>query len=187
MKRSPNKNIPNILSIFRIILVPFFAYAFLSLKNIPLSCIIYILAGLTDVIDGYIARKYDLISKLGTVLDPIADILLRLTVTATLAVSGLSFMWLIFGVLLLKEIFMILGSILLYRHNNIVAPARWYSKVAGTYLFIVILIMLVFHNIFNDGVQMILAFSALGVWILAFIGYVVHYQEMLRKGFSKSK
>ena len=182
------KNIPNILSIFRIILVPFFVYAFLGLENIPLACGIYILAGLTDVIDGHIARKYNLITKLGIVLDPIADILLRLTAMATIAISGLSFMWIVFWILLAKEILLVLGVIFLkLKDRNIVAPAMWYSKVAGVYSFAVVLTLLSCQDILHKEAQIALAFSALAFWVFTLIGYIFNYKDVWKNGRGETK
>ena len=68
-------NFPNLLTTIRIILVPLFIYIFFSpmKNNILYGTIILFIIGLTDILDGYIARKYNMITKLGTILDPIAD------------------------------------------------------------------------------------------------------------------
>jgi len=176
------KNLPNILSIFRIILVPIFVYVFLWKENIPLACGIYILAGLTDVIDGYIARKWNLITKLGTVLDPLADKLLQLTATATIAYSGLTFMWIVFSILLIKEILMVIGGIMLYKRKDVVVPSVWYGKVSSAYLFSVALIILACRDILPENIQIALAFSALAFGVFAWIGYMLNFRAVLKKG-----
>ena len=181
------KNIPNILSVFRIILVPIFAYIFLGLNNIPLACGVYILAGLTDIIDGYIARKFNFITRLGTVLDPIADKLLQLTVTASLAISGLNFMWLVFGILLLKEILMMIGGLFLYKKKDIIVPSVWYGKVSSAYLFIVALILILWRNIIPIEIQFALIFSCLGFGIFAWIGYMLKFKAIFKKGPKKNE
>jgi cardiolipin synthase len=66
-------NIPNILTLFRLFLIPIFILLFFSniFNYLFYSVLIFLVAGITDILDGYIARKYSLITKLGTVLDPL--------------------------------------------------------------------------------------------------------------------
>jgi len=176
------KNLPNILSCFRIMLVPFFVWAFLGLGNIPLACSIYVLAGLTDIIDGYIARKYNLITKMGIVLDPLADKLLQLTVTATIAISGIAFMWVVFGILFIKEVLMSVGTFLLNKRKDVVVPAVWYGKVSSAYLFIVAFVILAFRQHLHENILIALAFSALSLCVFAFIGYMLNFRAIVKKG-----
>jgi len=176
------KNIPNILSCFRIILVPFFVWAYLGLGNIPLACAIYVLAGATDVIDGFIARKFNLITKVGMVLDPLADKLLQLTATATIAISGIAFMWVVFGILLIKEILMVIGGIMLYRRKDVVVPAVWYGKVSSMYLFIVAFIIIACKQFLHEDILVALASSALAFSVFAWIGYMLNFKAAFKKG-----
>ena len=90
-------NIPNILTIFRIVLVPIYLLIFFSdLPNkVLLAGLVFILAGVTDVLDGYIARKNNLITKLGTVLDPFADKLMSFTVLLSFTIAGFIPAWII--------------------------------------------------------------------------------------------
>ena len=80
MKKSPILNVPNILSLVRVILVPAFALSILLIKHDILGfiipAVIYALTALTDMLDGKIARKYNLITNFGKFMDPIADKLL---------------------------------------------------------------------------------------------------------------
>ena len=72
------KNVPNILSVIRLLLVPFFVYLFLNDFVVP-AVIVFIIAGATDVVDGYIARTFNCTSTLGKILDPLADKCLQLS------------------------------------------------------------------------------------------------------------
>jgi len=171
------KNLPNVLTVFRIILVPIFVWAFLGLGSLPIACGIYILAGATDLLDGYIARKYNLITKLGTVLDPLADKLLQLTATATLAISGLHFMWAVFGILLIKEVLMVIGGAVLYK-KGVVMPAVWYGKVYSAYLFVVVLVVILWRDVLSRGVEIGLVASAIVIGILAGVGYWVKFNKL---------
>ena len=88
-------NLPNILSIFRMCLVPVFIAVFFSGHEYahPIAACVYALAGITDVLDGIIARKFDLITKLGKVLDPLADKMMTITVFVCITSIGLIPWW----------------------------------------------------------------------------------------------
>ena len=104
-------NIPNILTLLRIILVPIYLLVFFSnLKNrVLLAGLIFILAGISDVLDGYIARKYDLITKLGSVLDPFADKMMTFAVLISFTWAKLIPSWILIA-LGIKEMLMISGG-----------------------------------------------------------------------------
>ena len=74
------KSIPNILSLVRILLIPFFLWAFLWKRSYLLSSGLLIFSGLTDLCDGYIARRFNMVTELGKVLDPVADKLTQLAI-----------------------------------------------------------------------------------------------------------
>lgn len=84
------KNIPNILTVFRLILAPVFVVVFFSgMDNAhTLALIVYIVASFTDFLDGYMARRYNLITELGKVLDPFADKVMLITVLVSLYIWG---------------------------------------------------------------------------------------------------
>ena len=83
------KNIPNILSCIRILLVFVFLFVFFVVDNIYLALLIFLIAGATDVIDGYLARRNNWITNLGKILDPVADKLMQCTVLLSLLIKGL--------------------------------------------------------------------------------------------------
>ena len=107
-------NIPNILTAIRFFLIPVFCIVYFSSINnqFMISIIIFLISGITDVLDGYIARKYDMVTKWGTLLDPLADKLMLLTVLFCLSRTHVIPIW-IFILILAKEGLMILGGLLL--------------------------------------------------------------------------
>lgn len=127
-------NIPNILTLFRIILIPVFMLVFFSPinNNLIFSISIFLLAGATDVLDGYIARKYNMITKWGMVLDPLADKLMLLTVLTCLTINKYIPIWIV-GLVAAKEIFMIISGMLLYKKDTVI-PSNIFGK-ASTLLF----------------------------------------------------
>ncbi|MTI65120.1 MAG: CDP-diacylglycerol--glycerol-3-phosphate 3-phosphatidyltransferase [Firmicutes bacterium] len=167
-------NIPNFLTTIRFILIPIFIAIFYSpmKNNIVIATYIFILAGITDVLDGYIARKYDMITKFGTVLDPLADKLMLITVLICFTDANFLPIWVIL-VVGLKEITMILGGIFLYYcGDKTVIPANKYGKVATVSFYIAIL-SIAFH--LNKIFSYALIILAVIITIIAFINYVIGF------------
>lgn len=134
------KHIPNLLSVFRIILIPFFIWQ-IGQGNMINAGIILLLSGLTDFLDGKLARRFGWITDLGKVLDPVADKL-------TQASISLSFIFLLkeyrifFAIILIKDfIMLILGGFLMKRGATI-KGAKWFGKVS-TFVFYIFMILLI--------------------------------------------
>ena len=126
-------NIPNILSLIRLILVGVFYYVF-QIPNHTLALVIFLVAGATDLLDGYIARKYNMITDLGKLLDPLADKLLLIVALFCLYSAGK--VPLLFPVLATaKELAMIIGGALLLTKRHQVVYAKVVGKVAAATFF----------------------------------------------------
>ncbi len=125
--------VPNILSYIRFLLIPVFVYCFLKAAEndrlYVLCSAILVASGLTDWLDGIIARKFDQITPLGKLLDPLADKLTCITVAICLCFK-LPFVWFLAVIYCLKESAMILGGILLIRRHKPVPGSKWFGKVA---------------------------------------------------------
>ena len=119
--------IPNILSIFRLILVPIFIWSYFYVNNI-LALTIFLLAGFTDVLDGYLARKLNAISDIGKVLDPLADKTMRLTVIASFVISNILPLWVLI-VMLIIDLMLIISSAVLFKKKYVVS-SNGFGKVA---------------------------------------------------------
>lgn len=165
-------NIPNILTIIRIILVLVYLFVFYTLgeNRILYAGTIYILAGLTDVLDGYIARKYNMISKLGAALDPLADKLMTFAVLISFTSANLIPSWVLL-ILGIKEILMILGGFILYLFKEKrVLPSNKYGKIA-TVSFYAAILSIVF-KIPSITLTKLLIFTTVALNLLAFINYL---------------
>ncbi|WDU82801.1 CDP-alcohol phosphatidyltransferase family protein [Caloramator sp. Dgby_cultured_2] len=110
-------NIPNALTTLRFILIPTYLFVYFSKINnsFLFAMIIFFIAGATDVLDGYIARKYNMVTKWGTLLDPLADKLMLLTVLFSLSYTNIIPHW-VFYIVLIKEISMIIGGFTLLKN-----------------------------------------------------------------------
>ncbi|MBR4360426.1 MAG: CDP-diacylglycerol--glycerol-3-phosphate 3-phosphatidyltransferase [Clostridia bacterium] len=114
-------NVPNLLTMIRMALIPVYWILFMQPENYfrYIALGVFILASLTDLADGYIARKYNLITSFGKLMDPLADKLMVLSVMLSLALKGLA-PWPALVILLAKEATMVLGGVILYRMDVVV-------------------------------------------------------------------
>lgn len=129
------KHIPNILTIVRFILIPFILTALLK-ENYLLTFILFTASGLTDVLDGFIARKFNLISNFGKLVDPLADKATQITILTALSIIGIIPVWMIV-VLFSKELIMVIGASFLYG-KKLVVSSKWYGKLATVLFYIAI-------------------------------------------------
>lgn len=174
---SPYENriitIPNLLSFFRILLLPLFVYLYLhagTTWEYLSAAIVLAVSALTDLIDGKIARRFHMISKLGKVLDPIADKLTHITIAFCLC-WRIPQMLYVFILLLVKEFTMMFLALYgTFRKNKkIWDSAQWYGKVCTTIVFIIFITLALFPNIPTPTINILLivcSVSLLGSLIL---------------------
>lgn len=188
--------IPNLLSVIRIILIPVFLVLFL--KGSYLAAVIVLgISGLTDTLDGKIARAFHQVSNLGKLLDPIADKLTQIT----LAIAYFFFFhasddallrngsWL-FWIFVLKEVLMLIGGIVLLTHDVTPRAAIMYGKVATVAYYVVMIALLlfspgfgVFHNWFtlpSVAIVILVAIAAV-LTLIAFGAYAPDLRQISQK------
>lgn len=173
-------NVPNILTLIRIILIPIYLMIFFSnMENrILYAGIIFILAGISDILDGHIARKHNLITKLGSVLDPFADKMMTFAVLISFTKAELIPSW-ILKALGVKEAIMILGGAILYLFKgNQVLPSNKYGKIA-TASFYAAALSIIFH--LPQGLSKGLFLGTVVLNILAFFNYFMSYLTLRKK------
>lgn len=126
--KNGNLNVPNILCIIRILCVPL-TIVLIAYDHMIWSLVSFLFACLTDMVDGHIARKYNIITKLGIWLDPLADKLMALGVIITFSICNIIPYWVLI-VLLSKELIMIIGGWLIMR-NGFSTPSNKFGKAAA--------------------------------------------------------
>ena len=169
-------NIPNILTTVRFFLIPVFVLVFYSTSQntILYATSIFLLAGVTDVLDGYIARTYNMVTKWGVALDPLADKLMQLTVIICFTTRGYLPVWVIV-VVGVKESLMVVGALFLYyRKDETVIPSNKYGKVA-TVAFYVVIIVVSFSR--NTLVNYTVVLTAVVLTMIAFMNYFFGFKE----------
>lgn len=172
--------IPNILTVIRMLLIPVFIWIYLStIPNHHLwALFIFLLAGFTDFLDGYIARKYEAVTTVGTVLDPLADKLMLLAALGVLFYDH-DLPGFIFIIMVIKEsILMITGTIMYFHDNQIVIPANWFGKTA-TIVFTLAIILL--FAIPGSRISLIVLGLAVSLKLLAFFSYSKTMLRILRE------
>ena len=170
-------SIPNILTIFRLVLVPCTAVA-IGFDNYVLAAIFFGVAGATDVVDGFLARKLNQITYLGKILDPLADKLLTIVTFIMLAYKMRIFPavpwlnWLLPGLLIAKEFVMLLGGLLVMKKANKVKSSNWYGKAATAIFFFATLLIMFDPTALAGRILFGIGFL---LAIFAFVNYVKLY------------
>lgn len=138
--------IPNILSVFRFGLIPLFMWLYLDKGAYGATAAILVLSGLTDVADGFIARKFNMVSDLGKAIDPIADKLTQLAMLFCL-LSTFPHMAIPLILLFIKEFATGISKIAAIRSTGEVTGARWHGKVNTVLLYGMLFTHVVWHSI----------------------------------------
>lgn len=129
------KHVPNILTIIRFILIVPIVIA-IAYENFILALVFLILSAITDILDGTIARKFNLVSDFGKLVDPLADKTTQMAILITLSLKGIIPFW-ILAIVVLKEFAMISGASFLYG-KELVVSSKWYGKLATVLFYIAI-------------------------------------------------
>ena len=138
--------IPNLLSVVRLCLIPIFMWLYCVKKDSLWTAIVLAISGLTDIADGYIARRFNMISDVGKALDPIAD---KITQGAMLLALITQFptMRLPFVLLLVKEVIVGVGSLIVIHKTDEVEGAVWHGKVTTALLYSTMILHLLWPGI----------------------------------------
>ena len=175
------KQIPNILTIFRFILIPFIVINLVYDSYIA-AFIIFTVSGLTDILDGFIARKYNFITNFGKLIDPLADKCTQIITLGTLAIKDIIPMWIII-IVILKEFIMVAGASFLYG-KELVVSSRWYGKLATVLFYIAIVCSLFIKQFdFSFDFSIYIYYLALISTIFSLIMYIkaFYMQGYLKK------
>jgi len=168
--------IPNILSLFRLLLIPVYAYIYLTAEtanDFYLAGGIFILSSLTDMADGIIARKFNMISRLGKILDPIADKVTQGIIMICLALKHAN-IWMLFAFFVIKEGFMTVMGIINLKKGKMLNGAKFSGKICTTVLFISMIIMVLFPDISQKGINSLIIVSSFFM-LYSFVSYLVMY------------
>ena len=138
--------IPNILSFVRLCLIPIIVWIYCIRKDFIVAGVVIILSGVTDVVDGFIARRFNMISNIGKILDPIADKLTQLAVLICL-VTRFPLMLLPIIFMIIKETAVSITGVWAVQKSKNVPGADWHGKVATILLYAMMILHMFWYNI----------------------------------------
>ena len=177
-------NLPNKLTIFRVILIPFFViFLLLDASNQTYRYIadaIFIIASLTDMLDGKIARKYNLVTNFGKFMDPLADKLLVSAAMICLIATGQLAAWIV--IIIISREFIISGFRLVASDNGIVIAASYWGKFKTVFQMLMIIALIANINLpFFAVLGTILTYVALILTIVSLIDYIAKNKDVLKE------
>ena len=161
--------VPNLLSFLRLCMVPLFLWIYLGLDEPLWAAGLLVLSGITDTVDGWIARKFYQVSNLGKALDPFADKVTQIAVVTCLSIR-FPRLWIVSGVLLAKESFALITSLMAIHSSGEIQGADWHGKVTTTLMYITMIAHLVFPEI-PDIVSITLTILCTGMILLSGVLY----------------
>lgn len=172
-------NVPNLLSLMRLGLIPVFAWVFFS--PFPSARYwaagIYALAFLTDILDGYIARRFHMVTPLGRVLDPLADKLMTFTVILCVCIAGIIPVWAVV-IFFCKELILGVGGLILFHNTRDVIPANWLGKASTGVFFLVLGALVLFPDIPQSAAVALIS-AALALAVVALLRYAQLYRQVM--------
>lgn len=176
------KHVPNILTMIRFVLIPFIII--LIFQDKYLEAFIFLTASsLTDVLDGYIARKFNFITDFGKLIDPLADKATQLSILIALSLKNIIPLWVLI-IVFIKEILMIVGASFLYG-KELVVSSKWYGKLS-TVLFYVAIVSSLAVKYFNIGFSFDTYIYYIAVAMTLF-SLVMYFNAFYKKGYLKKE
>ena len=183
--------VPNVISMFRLLLIPVFVIMYFAdtvESHFVYAVVIIVVAGISDIADGVIARKFSLITPLGKILDPLADKLMQATVLVCLSIdhSGVIPMTV---VLFVKEIFMAVAGLMFFAKQNKPYSSRWWGKLS-TSLIIFTVALVIFADIVSFvPAWLVTAFIWISVASMVFslAAYIFYYFKIISSTKAKTE
>ena len=175
------KHVPNALTILRFLFIPFIVLN-IFMEEYILAFIFFTISGLTDIADGFIARKFNYISTFGKLMDPLADKLTQISALAYLCITDIVPIW-ILVIVLFKEFFMISGASFLYG-KDVVVYSKWYGKLATVLFYLAIVASLLVKQFGLTGIYNSIDFGLYCLALIATIFSLIMYiKDSYNKGF----
>lgn len=181
------KNIPNILSVIRILLVFVFVLVLFVGNNLYAALLVFFIAGATDVVDGYLARRNNWITNLGKILDPFADKLMQCTVLVSLCILNIVPLWFVIPYFA-KEVVTLAMGFLAIKRRNVNVVSRWYGKFAVCLFYATIAISIIFKNFLaeNTIISIFIFIPAVICSIAALFAYINHYSYLKKEAVNQN-
>ena len=185
MRKIPWKwTVPNALSLFRLLLVPVIAITYWASEYdetyLYVAVGALVLSGLSDAMDGWIARRFNQITEIGKLLDPIADKLTQVTVVTCLTLRYPRLLPLL-AICVVKEACQAIGGFLLLGRGEKVRGAKWYGKVSTVIFYVAMSAVVLFNDDLTDTWMYVLSGVVSAAMIFAFVCYFREYIRISRQ------
>lgn len=171
--------IPNILSVFRLLLIPVIIYYYVGVADYVVAGVMLIISGVTDLVDGWVARRFKSVSDVGKVLDPVADKLTQLAILFCLMIDY-PIMVILFGLLIVKEALLAITGFIVVHRTRDVSGAKWHGKLSTLMLYSVMIIH-VFWRAIPAGLSTALVIATIVVTTLSLILYLNDFFETIKR------
>lgn len=171
-------SIPNLLSYFRLLLIPAFVILYMQ-EKFPAALAVLAASGLSDTLDGRIARKYNMVTDLGKFIDPVADKLTQFAMIICVA-TRFPAMWILLIIHTVKELIMLVFGIYILRKTDTVNSAKWYGKLCTGVIYAVMMVHVIVPNI-PLAVSNACVVLCAGLIIMCFVMYSLRYVKLLRE------
>lgn len=167
--------LPNALSVIRILLIPVIIYLYIWRQNYLFAACILAVSYASDVADGIIARKFNMVSDFGKLLDPLADKLTQASMLICIAVTR-SYAWILFALLAIKEIATALSGFFAVRKTGVVSGAKWYGKVC-TVALNAMFALLMFIPLHSEAIAHVLLWICAGFMVASAVAYLLFFTK----------
>lgn len=171
--------IPNLLSFFRFCLIPVLIWSYCVEKNYVVTGLFLLLSGVTDLADGFIARKFHMTSKLGKILDPVADKATQGVMVFCLF-TRFPHMIILFVLFVVKELYMAVSGCMLIRKTGQVDGADWHGKVVTFLLYGMVILHILWVNI-PIWVSDLSILICAAMMVFSLIVYFIGHERALKK------
>lgn len=182
MRIFEKRQIPNLLSLLRLLLIPCFAAVFFSSfdHNRAIALAIFVLAGITDFVDGYLARRHDWVTEAGKIIDPLADKLMQATAFVCIAVKtkiGI----ILAAIIFVKDLLLLAGGIVLAKKGaKELVVSMWYGKLATCVLAVTLGLLILFYD--NKALSIVMAVISAAAMLFSLLMYFLRvYIKFIRK------
>lgn len=174
--------IPNILCYIRFLLIPVFVVLYIKASNSKeylFAAMVVLLSGLTDFLDGFIARKFQMVTELGKIIDPLADKLTQASLIFIMVVK-IKWMFLLLILFVIMQLFLLTAGLVMLQRGAKLNGAKWFGKVSTTVFYAVMLVLISFPVLSASTTNLLLLICG-GFLLLSFLLYIKEYIKMYQK------
>lgn len=175
-KKDQILTIPNLLSIVRLALIPLIVWLYIGRQAYTGAVVVILLSGATDIVDGFIARRFHMVSDFGKILDPVADKLTQAALILCLTARH-TLMFALIALFAVKELLMGTMGLLAIRKKDAVNSAKWYGKANTVVLYVVMMLLILFPGIPDAAANALIVLCG-GVMLVSLALYTRFYVKL---------